>query len=190
MEPLEQSESPKQKTYTPDSMEIEHSSLVYQEVRRAFDFLVETVNFQQTRIANVLLTNSLILGFSGSIAIIYFQNPASKISVYLYVASLCCFILGLMAAVVALWPRIPSHDIDLFLNPRVIQEQGRELCKSRQGTQQFLEGLSDSIVTNAERTHHTEQINFRRRYIRIQLISILGGLILLVVAIITRLFFS
>lgn len=188
MDPLEQSEESKQETYSHESKEIEHWRTVYEEVRRAYEFLVETVNFQQTRIANVLLTNSLILGFSGSIAIIYLQNPTRNVSVYLFVASLCCLILGLIAAAVALWPRIPSHNIDLFLNPRMIQEQGRELSNSRQGTQQFLESLSDSIVKNAERTRHTEQVSFRRRYIRIQLISILGGLILLVVAIITRLF--
>jgi hypothetical protein len=201
MEPLEQSEAQKQETHTRESMEIEHWRIVYQEVRQAFDFLVANINFQQQRIANVLLTNSLILGFSGTIAGIFLGGPGPKVSSYLYVASLCCLALGLVAAAVALWPTISplsasvtavseNPEENLFLKPPRILEQGRELSEAPHGTQQFLERLSESIVDNAVKTQHAEVVDRRRRYIRVQLICVLGGLILLVVALITRLFMS
>lgn len=190
MEPLEQSGAHKQETHTRESMGIEHWRTVYQEVRHAYDFLVETVNFQQQRIANVLLTNSLILGFSGTIAVIFLGDSRPKVSPvssYLYVTSLCFLAFGLIAAVVALWPKISPHEEDLFLSPTLILEQGHELSNTQKGTQHFLENLSKSIKENAERTQHTKQVRFRRFYIRVQLICIVGGLILLVVALITRL---
>ncbi|HKF37394.1 MAG TPA: hypothetical protein VKB35_10890 [Ktedonobacteraceae bacterium] len=190
MEPLEQSEAHKQETHTREDMEIEHWRTVYQEVRRAYDFLVDTVNFQQQRIANVLLTNSLILGFLGTIAVIFLEGPGPRVSSYLYVASLCFLALGLVAAAVALWPTISPRSENLFLKPPRILEQGRKLSEAQHGTQQLLERLSESIVDNAEKTQHTEVVNRRRFYIRIQLTCVLGGLILLVVALITHLFMS
>ena len=201
MEPLEQSEAHKLETHTRESMEIEYWSTVYHEVRRAFDFLVDNMNFQQQRIANVLLTNSLILGFIGTIAGIFLGGPGPKVSSYLYVASLCCLAFGLIAATVALWPRITplsasvtalsqQPEANLFLQPPRILKQGRELSEAQHGTQQFLEKLSESIVLDVEKTRHAEVIQFRRSCIRVQLICILGGLILLIVALITRLLMS
>jgi hypothetical protein len=201
MEPLEQSEAHKQKTHERESMEIEYWKTVYNEVHRAYDFLVETLNFQQTRIGNVLVTNSLILGFIGTIAGIFLGGPAPKASSYLYVASLCCLALGLVAAAVALWPRItplsasvtaPSEkpEENLFLLPPKILDKGRELelSEAQHGTQLFFKSLSQSIVLDAIKTRHAEVQKFRQSCIRVQLICILGGIILLILALITRLF--
>ncbi len=180
MKPLEQPEVHKQETHKRESMEIEHWRTVNHEVQRAFDFLVETVNFQQTRIANVLLTNSLILGFSGTIVVIFLQGQGPKIPSSLYVASLFFLALGLVAAAVALWPRIVPQSEDLFLKPRGILEQGRELSEVEEGTQQFLVKLSESIVSNADKTQHNEHVKFRRKCIYFQLTSILLGLFFLI----------
>ncbi len=190
MEPLEQSQAYQETTQTSESTEIEQWRTIYQEVRQAFDLLVNNVSSQQTRIANVLQTNSLILGFSGAIAAIYIQNqgPKTSLSLYLYVASMCCLALGLVAATFALWPRIPPHDTDLFLNPSMILEQGRELIENQRGTMKLFENMSQAIVDNAKRTQHIKHVRFRRYLIFAQLISILAGLLLLVVAIIIRLF--
>ena len=197
MEPIEQSEVQKQETLTSESTEIDYWKTVYSEVRRAFDFLVENVNFQQQRIANVLTTNSLILAFIGTTAGTFLAGP--KVSSYLYVASLCSLTLGLVAAAVALWPRITpmsgsviarpeKPEANLFLQPARILKKGRELSEAQHGTQQFLERLSESIVLDAEKTRHAEVIQFRRSCIRAQLICILVGLIFLIFALLTRLF--
>jgi hypothetical protein len=132
---------------------------------------------------------------------VFFEGSGPKVSSYLHVASLSCFALGLVAAIVALWPRISpltaslttesaNLEENLFLNPRRILDEGRVLSEVQHGTQQFLERLSASIVCNAEETQHAEVVDRRRFYIYDQLIFILVGIVILVAALISRLFGS
>lgn len=198
----------------PEEVEVEHWKIVYEEARKGIDFHVANLNAQQQRILNVLTVNGLIIAFLGASAAIFIEAPGSVIPAYLhiaswlYVGSIFCLAVGLVAAGFALWPRIdPTASVayktleeleesglpevpepDWFFQPSKILYRGRKVSKEQlQGTKQLLENLSESIARNADKTKHITTIQNRRYYIRVQLISIGIGILLLLLSLIFRL---
>ncbi|HEX6481237.1 MAG TPA: hypothetical protein VF043_20550 [Ktedonobacteraceae bacterium] len=177
--------------------DIDHWKTVHQEIRRSYDFLVQNLNNQQQRVANVLITNGLILGFLGASAPVFIGVPGSSLYLHLasvlYLLAICCLALGVVTAVFALRPQVdPSGGsvppqpgkvkADFILHPGEILEEGLQNDDA-----QLLRKLSESIVSNVAASRHIEVIQSRRKYINYQLIIISVGVLLLVVALILRL---
>jgi hypothetical protein len=188
-----------------EEVEVELWRRIYEETRKGIDFQIANLNTQQQRILNVLTVNGLIIAFLGASASLFFE---ARIASWLYVGSMISLAVGLGAAGRALWPIIDptakgeaktlaeleksglptSPEPDWFFQPSKILYRGREVSKEQQqGIRQLLEDLSVSIACNAEQTNHTKVLQQRRRSIRIQLISIGGGVVLLLLALIFRL---
>jgi len=91
--------------------------------------------------------------------------------------------------VIVLWNKIaPSSgqykpEARFFLEPGSILKEGSTLSE-----EQLLEKLSNSIVANVDYSNHIATIKFRRVWIRAQLIFIVSGVLLLIPALIGRLF--
>ncbi len=86
------------------------------------------------------------------------------------------------------WNKIAPHsgvktdEVDYFLDPAKIRNDA-DLSEV-----ELLKKLSSSIVANAAYSNHNATIKFRRGWIRVQLIFIVSGVLLLIPALITRLF--
>ena len=178
--------------------DIDHWKTVHQEIQRSYDFLVQNLSNQQQRVANVLITNGLILGFLGASAPVFIGVPGSNwllhLASALYVLAICCLALGIVTAVFALRPQVDPRGgpapaqpgkvkADFILRPSEILEEGL-----LNNDAQLLRNLSESIVSNVAMSRHIEVIQSRRNYINYQLITIVVGVLLLVVALIFRLF--
>jgi hypothetical protein len=175
---------------------IDHWKTVHQEIQRSYDFLVQNLSNQQQRVANVLITNGLILGFLGASAPIFIGVPGSNLFLHLasalYLLAICCLALGIVTAVFAMRPQVdPRGDsapaqpgkvkADFILHPSEILEEGLQNDDA-----QLLRKLSESIVSNVAVSKHIEVIQSRRKYINYQLTTIVVGVLLLVVALILR----
>jgi hypothetical protein len=94
----------------------------------------------------------------------------------------------LSTPVAVLWNQIApksgqyTPEVDYFLEPAKILED------ANLSEVELLKNLSRSIVANAEYSNHSAVNKFRRGWIRAQLIFIVLGVLLLIPALITRLF--
>ncbi len=161
------------------------SKTIYEEVRRAYEIRNTNLNSQQQRILSVLTTNGLVFAFLGASASVFMDSHVQRIVSIFYVFSMFCLVAGIVAALLALRPKIPPTEEYLFLNPTNIQNQGNSLSEA----QPLLDNLTQSILDDVKAADHMKVLRQRRIFIYVQLAFISLGVLSLLAALICLLVF-
>ncbi len=147
------------------------SKTIYEEVRRAYE--IRNTNLK------------LVFAFLGASASVFMDSHVQRIVSIFYVFSMFCLVAGIVAALLALRPKIPPTEEYLFLNPTNIQNQGNSLSEA----QPLLDNLTQSILDDVKAADHMKVLRQRRIFIYVQLAFISLGVLSLLAALICLLVF-